>query len=307
MNILTTENLCKKYKDRLVVNNVNMHINEGDIYGFVGENGAGKTTIIRLITSLAKPTSGSIALCGYDINSKEAKAMRSQMGGIIESVSLNTGMTAIENLKVQCYLSGVKKTDEELIELIERVGLNYDEIAKKKTGNFSLGMRQRLGIAIILVNDPKFILLDEPMNGLDPQGFIDVRETILRLHEQGITFLISSHILSELEKICNRVGFISHGKLIKEVTMDQIHEESGEKVVVQFSTSQEAETFKKAITEELKLEKVVAENVSVSIYDKVTLNDVMQFISKKNFKATSFNSVSETIEDYYINAMKEAK
>ena len=217
--ILETNNLTKEYNGKVVVSNANMHIYEGDIYGFVGENGAGKTTILRLISGLIFPSGGDFKLFGASNNESGIYAARSKTSGIIESVSLNKGMKALDNLRLQCVSLGLKRSDEELIELINHVGLRYDEIKDKKVGNFSLGMRQRLGIAIAIVSKPKFILLDEPMNGLDPQGFVDVRETIMKLNKEGVTFLISSHILSELDKICNRIGFISHGKLIEEITM----------------------------------------------------------------------------------------
>ena len=172
MNVLTTDGLSKAYKGRFAVKNVYMNIEKGDIYGFVGENGAGKTTLIRLVTGLAAPTSGSYSLYDVPNTSGEIYDVRRRTGAIVETATMSRSMTALENLKTQCYITGITRTDEELIGLIERVGLNYEEIRRRKVGRFSLGMRQRLGIAMVLVSDADFIILDEPMNGLDPQGFI---------------------------------------------------------------------------------------------------------------------------------------
>ena len=217
MYVLETKNLTKRYNLYNAVDHVNMHIEKGDIYGFVGENGAGKTTIIRMITGIANPTEGDFELFGVNNNSKEIANAKKKLAGIVEAVSINTNMTAKDNLKYQAMISGKKITNDEINQLLKRVGLNADAIEKKNVGSFSLGMRQRLGIAITLINEPEFIILDEPMNGLDPKGFIEIRDVILELNKEGITFLISSHILSELDKICNKIGFISHGKLIKEL------------------------------------------------------------------------------------------
>lgn len=303
MEILTTNNLSKSYKKHRVVNNVNIHVEEGDIYGFVGENGAGKTTIIRLVTGLANPTSGTYSLFGVDYKNKKICDQRAKIGGIVESVSLITSLNALENLKFQCLTAGVDKSNEELIELLNKVGLDYETIKDKKVGNFSLGMRQRLGIANTLISSPKFILLDEPMNGLDPQGFIDVRETILRLHEDGITFLISSHILSELEKICNKVGFISHGKLIEETTMEAIHEKSREKVEIKFKSLTEASNFNDLLKAKSDFKSFDVVDNTVYIYDADSINKIIRFIADNNVEIDSINVPQDTIEDYYINVM----
>ena len=296
--ILETNNLTKEYNGKVVVSNVNMHIYEGDIYGFVGENGAGKTTILRLISGLIFPSGGDFKLFGASNNESDIYAARSKISGIIESVSLNKGMKALDNLRLQCVSLGLKRSDEELIELINHVGLRYDEIKDKKVGNFSLGMRQRLGIAIAIVSKPKFILLDEPMNGLDPQGFVDVRETIMKLNKEGVTFLISSHILSELDKICNRIGFISHGKLIEEITMKELHDKARRKIRI---VSSDGEDTLKLLVDKLKLKNTELEGNNIDIFDEVDINDVMNVLVSNKRKVISINVVDETIEDYYVN------
>ncbi|MBO4622894.1 MAG: ATP-binding cassette domain-containing protein [Bacilli bacterium] len=302
--VLETYALSKKYKDKLAVDCVNMHIEEGDIYGFVGENGAGKTTIIRLITGLANPTSGRYALFGINSADKRIGEARKLMSGIVEAVSVNRSMNALDNLKLQCLINDTKKTDEELINLINRVGLVYNEIAKKKAGDFSLGMRQRLGLAIAMISDPKFIVLDEPMNGLDPQGFIDVRETIIKLNKEGVTFLISSHILSELDKVCNKIGVISHGKLLDEISIDDLHAKSRKKIVI---VANEIEDIKDYLVSKLDLKEIEVENETLFIFDDVDINLVMSSLVNGNKLVKDICVKEDTIEDYYINLVVGGK
>ena len=302
--VLETYALSKKYKDKLAVDCVNMHIEEGDIYGFVGENGAGKTTIIRLITGLANPTSGRYALFGINSADKRIGEARKLMSGIVEAVSVNRSMNALDNLKLQCLINDTKKTDEELINLINRVGLVYNEIAKKKAGDFSLGMRQRLGLAIAMISDPKFIVLDEPMNGLDPQGFIDVRETIIKLNKEGVTFLISSHILSELDKVCNKIGVISHGKLLDEISIDDLHAKSRKKIVI---VANEIEDIKDYLVSKLDLKEIEVENETLFIFDDVDINLVMSALVNGNKLVKDICVKEDTIEDYYINLVVGGK
>ena len=302
--VLETYALSKKYKDKLAVDCVNMHIEEGDIYGFVGENGAGKTTIIRLITGLANPTSGRYALFGINSADKRIGEARKLMSGIVEAVSVNRSMNALDNLKLQCLINDTKKTDEELINLINRVGLVYNEIAKKKAGDFSLGMRQRLGLAIAMISDPKFIVLDEPMNGLDPQGFIDVRETIIKLNKEGVTFLISSHILSELDKVCNKIVVISHGKLLDEISIDDLHAKSRKKIVI---VANEIEDIKDYLVSKLDLKEIEVENETLFIFDDVDINLVMSALVNGNKLVKDICVKEDTIEDYYINLVVGGK
>lgn len=296
--VLETMGLTKKYKDFYALKNVDMHIYEGDIYGFVGENGAGKTTVIRLVSGLSEPTNGGYRLFGIDSNDERIYQTKKQMGGIIESVSINKQMTALENLKLQAIVTNTNKTDEELIELIKKVGLNYDEIKKRKAGNFSLGMRQRLGIALSILSNPKFVLLDEPMNGLDPQGFIEVRELIKKLNEEGVTFLISSHILAELDKICNRIGFISHGKLLEEITIDELHNKTRRKLEL---VIEDLSNYKDKLINGLNISDYESFNDKITIYDSLDINSVMGYLVENNIKVESFSVIEDTIEDYYIN------
>ncbi len=298
--LIQTDNLTKVYKNVVAVKNVNMHIEEGDVYGFVGENGAGKTTIIRLLSGLAEPTSGSYSINGVDFKDPKILAERGKMGCIVESVTVVKGMTALENLQLERTITGASKTDSELIQIIDKVGLDYEAIKNRKAGNFSLGMRQRLGIATTLVSDPSIIILDEPMNGLDPQGFVEIRETIQRLSSEGITFLISSHILSELDKICNKVGFISHGELIEEISMDDLHKQSRKHILI---VSQDNEKMESAIRTLSLKEVEVSENV-YKIYDETDLNDVLKALVENNVKIASINVKYDTVENHYFSLIQ---
>ena len=297
MLVLETKGLTKKYKNRVVVDHVNMHIEEGDVYGFVGENGAGKTTIIRMIAGLAAPTAGDSALFGVPARSAEIAAARRQMGGIVEAVSLSPAMTARENVAFQCALAGRRMTDAQVDALLLRVGLDPQAVARKKAGSFSLGMRQRLGIALTLVSEPRFIVLDEPMNGLDPKGFIEVRDVITALNREGITFLISSHILSELDKICTRIGFLSHGKLLKEATLAELHDASKARIVVE---AQDADAARQALTGALGLTDVRQEGDALHIFDPVDINDVIRVLAEKSIRVNNLGKQEDTVETYYM-------
>lgn len=219
--VLKTYNITKKYGEQLAVDNVNMTIKKGDIYGFIGQNGAGKTTLIRLITGLIHKSGGEIELLGANEENELNKA-RTMVGSLIETPSFYTNMTARENLEVSRLVRSIpgKKCIDEVLEL---VGLK--DVEKKKVKNFSLGMRQRLGIANALMGNPKLLILDEPINGLDPMGIVEIRELLKKINkEKDMTILISSHILSELSELATTYGIISNGKLIEEITAKQLSE-----------------------------------------------------------------------------------
>lgn len=214
--ILKTKSLTKRFRKKIAVDSVNMEIKKGDIYGFIGKNGAGKTTLIRTVAGLAAPTSGSIELFG----SKDLNKGRKKMGAVIESPALYPYFTARQNLELQKKLLGNDKNID-IDELLNIVGLK--DTGRKKAKEFSLGMKQRLAIAIALVGNPEFLILDEPINGLDPAGVKDVRDMILHLNKNlGITVLISSHILEELSKIATRYGVISDGVLVDQFSKEEL-------------------------------------------------------------------------------------
>lgn len=298
-DVLSTKALSKRYKRHMAVNSVDMHIEQGDIYGFVGENGSGKTTVIRLITGLIFPYEGSFSLFGVDNRSKNIGKARSRVGAIVESPSIYLNMSAYDNLKTQCAICGVEG-DDKIRTALQDVGLEalYDD--KKHASNFSLGMRQRLGIAMALLTDPEFLILDEPMNGLDPAGIVDIRELIIKLNrERKITFLISSHILTELSLIATKYGIISKGKLIKEITAEQLHNEC-------------AKTTSISTDDPQKLMQIVNNTVNnrceyitdgVKILGNFDLTALLSAILSCGIKILNINCSQTSFEEYYLSVI----
>lgn len=242
--ILQVNNLCKRYKHHQVLDSVNMSIQKGDIYGFVGKNGAGKTTLIRIISGLIDAEEGNFSLLGIDSSDKRIDSARKKVCTMVESPAIYPDLTARDNLKMQCMITG--KGFNCIDELLSFV--NLSETGKKKAKDFSLGMRQRLGIAIALVNEPELMLLDEPINGLDPEGIKQIRNLLLKMHmEKGVTILISSHILSELSLFATRYGFIDKGRIVKEATPEEIRISTEEKCYLESDNIAEAQKILKAL------------------------------------------------------------
>ena len=230
--LLSTSALTKQFGRHKAVDKVSMHIKRGAIYGFIGRNGAGKTTTLRMIGGLASPTAGEIEMFGC--RGRELKQIRSRVGCLIEGPGLYGNMTARDNMKMKCLLLGVQKKGY-IEELLEVVGLK--DVGKKHVKRYSLGMKQRLGIAMALIGEPDLLVLDEPINGLDPQGIAEVRETILRLNkERNMTILISSHILEELSKIATDYGIIHQGTLLQEITDEELRERCNERLEITLSS-----------------------------------------------------------------------
>ncbi len=301
MNIIETQDLVKRYGSFYAVNQVNMHIPEGSIYGFVGENGSGKTTIMRLLTGLAEPTKGSFSLCGIPNRDKKIYVERKKMAAIVEVTSLIPSMTARENIIYQELNLGVKLKEEERKAILETVGLH--DVGKRKVKNFSLGMRQRLGIALCLINHPKLLFLDEPMNGLDPQGIAELRELLIKLNkEENITILISSHILSELEKIATHYGFISHGKLIEELTVEELNAKGRKSL--RFTCTDEKKAL--SILKDLK-EVTSTPNGEITVYDDVPIGMVVMALEKADVHVLSIHSNEESVEEYYLSLVKKGE
>ena len=299
-HVLKTFGLTKRYKKQLAVNDADMTISKGDIYGFVGENGSGKTTIIRLITGLIFATSGSFELFGVNSDSAEIKAARRKVGAVVESPSIYKNMSAYENLKMQCLVLGLEP-DERIKKTLEEVGLGEHFKDKKQVGDFSLGMRQRLGIAMALLGQPEFIILDEPMNGLDPAGIVEIRELILRLNrEKNITFLISSHILSELSLVATKYGIISKGHIIKEITANELKEEMSKTTDI---TADDFEALYKLMVA-LNIGKSVSYIPNgVRITGELDLNGVLSAIINEGINIISVNSKESSFEDYYLETI----
>ena len=303
MNLITTNELCKSYNKKLVIDHVNMHIPESSIYGFVGENGSGKTTIMRLLTGLAEPTSGSYELFGLKNNDPRIYEKRKYISAIVENTSLVPTLTAKQNIRYFELYTGIELTEAERDELLAKVHLH--DVEGKKVKNFSLGMRQRLGIALALVSKPKLMFLDEPMNGLDPEGIAELRDLLIELNQKdGITVLISSHILSELEKIASCYGFISHGKILEEITAQELKERCRKSLMVKVDNIEKAE---KVIKELGSLDYKVSPNGEIKIYDNLKIKDVMAGLDAAGINLLGINSSEESVEEYYLNLIKEGK
>lgn len=297
---LKTKELTKTYGAKNAVDHVNMTIKKGDVYGFVGKNGAGKTTLIRLVLGLASPTSGSFEFFG-GVNTNEA---RKKIGNLIESPAIYPNMTGEQNLMVYCKMLGC---DESLItELLDYVGLS--DIGKKKARDFSLGMKQRLGIAIALIGNPEFLILDEPINGLDPEGIVEVRDLILKLNREfGKTILISSHILGELSKIATCYGIINSGKLVEEITNDELLRKCTTSTVIKTNNPKKAQ---EVIFKFLLAQNNAAPNISLNPDGTIVIADEIKdngAIAKELFSndviVESLSAAGGDLENYFIERM----
>lgn len=293
--ILETHNLEKRYKKFKAINNLNLHVEKGAIYGLIGKNGAGKTTLIRIICGLQNATSGTYSIYGKLNTSKDITNVRKRIGAIIETPSIYYNMTAAENLKIQYKIIGLPSYDG-LNELLELVGIANTE--NKKIKNFSLGMKQRLGIAIALVGNPDFLILDEPINGLDPEGIIEIRELILKLNkEKGITFLISSHYLDELSKIATHYGFLDKGNIIKEISSKELEKSCQKRIEIKVNNLKECVQY----LEENKYPYEVISDDTVNIYNKMNVTEIAVALSKRNCIINEFHEIEESLENYYMN------
>ena len=303
MDLITTNELCKDYAGKLAVDHVNMHIPEGNIYGFVGENGSGKTTIMRLLTGLAEPTYGSFTLFGVSNTDKRIYEVRRNIAAIVEATSIIPSLTARDNMIYQELYLGIKLSEEERNDLLKKVHL--EEVGNKKVKNYSLGMKQRLGIALALMNHPKLMLLDEPMNGLDPEGIAELRDLLIELNQKdNITVLISSHILSELEKIASCYGFISHGKLIEEISAEELQDRCRKSLTIKVdNVSLASEIINGLGIQDYK----TSPNGEIKIFENVKVNDLVLALSQKNITVLSINSSDESVEDYYLHLIKEER
>ncbi len=294
-NILTVNNLKKTYGKFNALNGLSMNVPKGSVYGFVGKNGAGKTTLIRLVCGLQFATEGSFTLYGKSSLSSDISKARRRMGAVVETPSIYLDMTAVDNLKQQYRVIGAPSFDG-IPELLKLVGLA--DTGKKKARNFSLGMRQRLGIAVALCGSPDFLLLDEPINGLDPQGIIEIRELILNLNrDRGITVLISSHILDELSKLATHYGFIDNGKLVKEISAEDLEKECRKAARVSVSNTKAL-----ALTlDGLGLEYRILDDKTADIFGEISITKLTEALKDSGCELFSINEHDESLEAYFIN------
>ena len=293
--VLKINALCKNYRHFKALNGLSMSVPKGAIYGFVGKNGAGKTTLIRLICGLQEPSSGDYTIYGRKNNAKDIVKSRRRMGAVVETPSIYLDMTATDNLKQQYRILGLPSFDG-LNEILELVGL--ENTGKKKAKNFSLGMRQRLGIAIALVGDPDFLVLDEPVNGLDPQGIIEIRELILKINrEKQITVLISSHILDELSRLATHYGFIDAGRIIKEISAEDLESACRKCIRMEVTNT----TALAHVLDEMKIEYKVLSSTTADVYAKVNVTHSTNALSAMNCEVLSMQDKDESLESYYVN------
>ena len=293
--ILEICNLEKRYGKFNAISKLNMKIPKGAIYGLIGKNGAGKTTLIRIVCGLQKPTLGKYTIYGVSNENKKIIKSRKRLGAIIETPSICLDMTAEENIKEQYKLLGLPNYEgiEELLKLVE-----LDKTGKKTAKHFSLGMRQRLGIAIALAGNPDILILDEPINGLDPEGIIEIRELIIKLNkERGITFLISSHYLDELAKIATCYGIIDKGKMIREISSSELENSFKKKVQINVNDIKECVKY---LEEEKIAYKVISDEI-IDIYERINVSDLVIALSKKICIVNSFKEKVETLENYFLN------
>ncbi len=299
--VLQTKDLCKYYRNFKALNGLTMNVPKGAIYGFVGKNGAGKTTLIRLICGLQPATSGEFTLYGKKNNDRAINASRRRMGAVVETPSLYTSMTAEDNLKMQYRNLGLFDY-KDIPELLKLVGLS--DTGKKKAKNFSLGMRQRLGIAVALVGNPDFIILDEPINGLDPQGIIEIRELILKLNrEKNITVLISSHILDELSRLATYYGFIDGGTMVKEISAEDLEKSCRKCMRV---TVSEAHTLVKCLNK-LELEYNIIDDNTADIFGDMTATKLINSLQAAGYEVMNIAEHDESLESYFMKLVGSAK
>lgn len=293
--VLKTNALKKTYGHYKALNGLTMSVPKGQIYGFVGKNGAGKTTLIRLICGLQKPTGGEYSIYGISNKQKEIIKARRRIGAIVETPSVYLDMTAEDNLRVQYRVLGLPSF-EGIEDVLKMVGL--ENTGRKKVKDFSLGMRQRLGIAVAIVGDPDFLILDEPINGLDPQGIVEMREIILKLNrEYGITVLISSHILDELSRLATYFGFIDNGQMVKEISASEL--EAACRKCMHLVVS-DVKVLSKVL-DEIGMDYTILSDTEADVFGEISITKLVSKLSAENCEVLSMQERDENLENYYIN------
>jgi ABC-2 type transport system ATP-binding protein len=293
--VFRTNALSKHYGDFKALNGLSMNVPKGSIYGFVGKNGAGKTTLIRVICGLQEPTSGDYTLYGRKNSDRQIVKSRRRMGAVVETPAIYLDMTAEENIKEQYRIIGLPSFDG-IAELLKLVGL--ENTGKKKAKNFSLGMRQRLGIAIALAGNPDFLVLDEPVNGLDPQGIIEIRELILKLNrEHQITVLISSHILDELSKLATYYGFIDNGRIVKEMSAEELDNACRKCVRMEVNNVKALVR----VLDGMNIDYQILSDTQADVFAKINVSKMAAMLQKETCEIISMQEHDESLESYYIS------
>lgn len=292
--LISTENLCKSYNGKKVLQNVNIQIKRGSIVGLVGQNGAGKTTLIRILTGLVKPTSGTFELLPDTLRND------TDVAAIVEKPSLYSNLSAKDNLIAQCKLLGIAADKDYIEATVKLVGL--DPSSNKKVKNYSLGMKQRLSIAMTLVGRPQLLILDEPTNGLDPQGIFDMREIFVKLNrEMGTTILISSHILSELGKFATEFYIMDKGSILARVTADEISNMGGKRLRFKVDKTGAAQEVLAQYGET----KIVSAD-EIELYADVPITQAMLTLAQADVTVTNVSQIGDSLEDFYIDIVRNA-
>lgn len=293
-HVLKTNALYKSYRHSKALNGLTMNVPKGSIYGFVGKSGAGKTTLMRLICGLQQPTAGEYILYGRSSNSKDIAKSRRRIGAVVETPSIYPDMTAEDNLRQQYRILGLPSFHG-LQEILKLVGLG--DSGKKRARHLSLGMRQRLGIAIALVGDPDLLVLDEPINGMDPQGIIEIRELILKLNrEKQVTVLISSHILSELFRMATHYGFIDNGRIVKEMSAAELEDSCRKRIRIEVSDIR----VLARVLEESRIDYQIFSDTQADIFSKIQVTQLVLALAKMNCEVVSIQEQGESLESYYM-------
>ena len=293
--ILKTNALSKSYRKFRALDGVTMNVPKGAIYGFVGRNGAGKTTLIRLICGLQDPSAGEFTLYGTKHTDSKIARARRHMGAVVETPAFYGDMTAAENLKMQYAMLGLPSYDgiDDLLKLVR-----LDDTGKKKAKNYSLGMKQRLGIALALCGNPDFLILDEPINGLDPQGIVEIRELILRLNrERNITVLISSHILDELAKLATHYGFIDKGKIVQEISAEELEAKCRKYLHVKVTDT----ALFANVMDKRGAEYEILSDTEANLYGEFRISELSAALAAEQCELLSITEHEESLENYFIN------
>lgn len=291
--VIETRSLTKKYGDKRAVDKISLHVKKGDIYGLIGKNGAGKTTLMKLLLGLTYANDGEIKL----FESSALDNERKRIGSLIESPAFYKNETAFENLKRFAILSPT--SDEKIRNILRLVRL--DNTGKKKVGAFSFGMKQRLGIALALIGKPELLILDEPINGLDPSGIKEIRDIILDLNSQGVTFLISSHLLDELGKIATNYGIMANGKLVEEITSAELDEKCRTSLKITVDDAKKATTVITKKYPEMLLENT--DNIIRIISEVEDSSILVEMLVKKGVKVYEVRNEIKHLEDFFIERM----
>ena len=299
--ILETRSLSKHYGHFKALDSMDMHVPKGAIYGLVGKNGAGKTTLIRLICGLQEPSGGSFTLYGTENRDKAIVKARRRMGAVVETPSIYLDMTAEDNLKMQYRVLGLPSF-EGIDQLLRLVGL--ENTGRKKARHFSLGMKQRLGIAVALAGDPDFLVLDEPVNGLDPQGIIEIRELILKLNrERQISVLISSHILDELSRLATHYGFVDSGRMVKEISAEELDAVCRKCVRLVVSDVKPLAR----VLDSMGIEYNILSPTQADVFANVNLSGLVNALTKESCELIAAQERDESLESYYVNLVGGAR